>query len=258
MRVVTVGTGTVVPDPARASACLWIELRDARAAIDCGAGAVRAMERARLPWSELSHLFLSHFHSDHLNDVPALIFALRHALAVPRTASLRIAGPVGTRALFERWATALGGWLTEPGFPVSITELAAGDRFPLGAGTVRVHPTPHTEESVAYRVDGPEGSVGYTGDTGPSDALADFLAGVDLLVAECSLPDDQAMDHHLTPSRLARLARRARPGRLAVTHVYPQLWGHDLPALLRAAGYDGPVVVAEDGMEFAPRAPDAR
>ena len=252
MRVVTVGTGTVVPDPERASACVWIELGDARVVIDCGTGAIRAMARVGLPWGELSHLFLSHFHNDHLNDVPALVFALRYGLAVPRTSSLRIAGPVGTRALFERWAAALGDWLTDPGFPISIAELTPGEVFPLDDATVRVHPTPHTDESVAYRVEGPEASVGYTGDTGPSDDLADFLAGVDLLIAECSLPDDRAVDHHLTPSRLARLARRARPGRLAVTHLYPPLWGQDLPALLRAAGYDGSVVVAEDGMEFRP------
>lgn len=253
MRVVTVGTGTVVPDPERASACLWIECGDARAAIDCGSGALRAMARAGLPWGELSHLFLSHFHNDHLNDVPALLFALRHALAVPRASALQIAGPVGTRALFQRWAAALGDWLIEADFPISIAELTPDGAVPLGDGTIRVHPTPHTDESVAYRVEGPDGSLGYTGDTGPSDAVADFLAGVDLLIAECSLPDDLAIDHHLTPSRLARLARRARPGRLAVTHVYPQLWGEDLPTLLRAAGYDGSVVVAEDGMEVWPQ-----
>ena len=253
MRVVTVGTGTVVPDPERASACLWIEVGAERAVIDCGAGALRAMARADLPWGELGHLFLSHFHNDHLNDVPALVFALRHALAVPRTRPLRIAGPVGTRGLFERWAAALGEWLLHADFPISVAELTPEDVVPLGDASVRVHPTPHTDESVAYRVDGPDGSLGYTGDTGASEALAEFLAGVDLLVAECSLPDDRAIDHHLTPSRLARLARRARPGRLAVTHIYPQLRGQDLPALLRAADYDGPVVVAEDGMEFRPR-----
>lgn len=250
MRVVTVGTGTVVPDPARASACLWVELPDVRALFDCGAGAVRGMARAGLPWGGVTDLFLSHFHNDHLNDVPALLFALRYGLAVPRTAPLRVVGPVGVRALFERWADALGGWLIEPGFPLPFVEVGPGEIVPLGPATVRAHPTRHTDESVAYRVDAPGGSLGYTGDTGPNDELAEFEAGVDLLIAECSLPDDPAIDHHLTPSSLARLAGRARPGRLVVTHVYPQLQGQDLPALLREAGYDGAVVVADDGMEW--------
>lgn len=261
MRVVTVGTGTAVPDPARASACLWVELGDARAVLDCGTGALQGMARAGLPWGEVTHLVLSHFHNDHLNDVPALVFALRYGLAVPRAAPLRVVGPVGVKALFQRWAAALGAWLTEPGFPVSFSELGLEELVPIGPGTIEAHPTPHTDESVAYRLDAPDGSLGYTGDTGPSDAVADFLEGVDLLVAECSLPDDLAIDHHLSPSRVARLARRARPGTLVVTHVYPQLGNQDVVESIRRAGYRGRVVRAEDGMEFEvskPRPADPR
>lgn len=250
MRIVTVGTGTVVPDPQRASACIWIERGEERAVFDCGAGALQGLARAGLPWGAVTHLFLSHFHPDHLNDVPALVFALRHGLAVPRKAALRVAGPVGVRVLFERWTRALGEWLTEPGFPLSVTEVGPGELVPLGEATVRAHPTPHTDESLAYRIDAREGSVGYTGDTGPSDEVAEFLTGVDLLIAECSLPDDQAIDNHLSPARVARLAGRARPGTLAVTHVYPQLQDRDVAALIAQAGYRGRVVHAEDGTEF--------
>lgn len=255
MRVVTVGTGTVVPDPDRASACLWIEVPDARIILDCGAGALQGMARAGLGWGDVTHLVLSHFHNDHLNDVPALFFALRYGLAVPRTRPLQVLGPVGVQRLFERWARALGDWLIEPGFPLTITALGPEEVSPVGAGTLRAHPTPHTDESLAYRLEAPGGTLGYTGDTGESAEVADFLAGVDLLVAECSLPDDQAIDHHLTPARVARMAARARPGRLVLTHVYPQLRGEDLAARIRAAGYAGPVVHAHDGMEFRLDAP---
>ncbi len=250
MRVVTVGTGTVVPDPQRASACLWVERGPERAVFDCGAGAVQGLARAGLPWGEVTHLFLSHFHADHLGDVPALLFALRHGLLPVRTATLRVFGPVGTRSLFRRWAQALGDWLLDPGFPVPVGEVGPEEVVPVGEATVRAHPTPHTAESVAYRIDAPEGSVGYTGDTGPSEELGRFFEGVDLLIAECSLPDNQAIDNHLSPARVARLAARARPGTLVVTHVYPQLRTQDVPALVREAGYAGRVVHAADGMEF--------
>lgn len=251
MRLVTVGTGTVVPDPGRASACLWVERDTERIVMDCGTGALQGLARAGLPWGDVSHLLVSHFHTDHINDIPALVFALRHGLATPRTAPLHIAGPVGIRPLTERWAKALGDWLLDPGFPVSVSGLAPEEVFPLGDATLRVHPTPHTDESVALRVDAPEGSLGYTGDTGPSDALADFLAGVDILVTECSLPDELPVDNHLTPSRCAKLATRARPGTVVVTHVYPQLRERDVADLIRRAGYEGRVVLAQDGARFA-------
>jgi ribonuclease BN (tRNA processing enzyme) len=251
VRVVTVGTGTVVPDPARAGACLWVEHGSLRVVLDCGPGALQAMARHGLPWASVTHLALTHFHTDHLNDVPALLFALKYAVPNPRTAPLHVVGPVGTRELLARWARALGDWLAAPGFPLPVTELGPDEVCPLGDdATLAAHPTPHTDESVAYRLATPTGSLGYTGDTGASDALADFLAGVDLLVAECSLPDDRAVDHHLTPRRVAALARRARPRTLVCTHVYPPLRDTDVAAAVRAAGYDGPVVHAADGMTF--------
>ncbi|MDX1675048.1 MAG: hypothetical protein R3314_09670, partial [Longimicrobiales bacterium] len=92
--------------------------------------------------------------------------------------------------------------------------------------------------------------LGYTGDTGPSPELGAFMRGLDVLVAECSLPDDQAIDTHLSPASLAALGAHAAPGRLVVTHVYPQLAALDPVARLRAAGWDGEAVRAEDGLEL--------
>jgi ribonuclease BN (tRNA processing enzyme) len=248
MRLVTVGTGTVVPDPSRASACHWLQHDDTRIMLDCGAGALQGLARHGLDWAALDHLIISHFHADHIGEVPSLIFALRHALARPRTAPLGIWGPAGTRRLFRDWAGALGGWLVEPGFAVTIRELSPGEPQSLGGLSVDCAPTPHTEESLALRVTSRGSVVGYTGDTGPSDSLPGFFAGVDTLVAECSLPDELALDLHLTPSSLARLASGAAVPRLVVTHVYPQLQRQDVASLVRAAGYDGEIIIAEDGM----------
>ncbi|UCF19829.1 MAG: ribonuclease Z [Gemmatimonadota bacterium] len=245
----TLGTGTVVPDPDRASACHWLEQEETRLILDCGAGALQSLARADLPWAKVDHLLIRHFHADHIAEIPALIFALRHALEVPRTAALHVWGPAGTGKLFAAWATAFGTWISTPGFPVEIHELSPGRSIQIGNFRTVVEPTPHTDESLAFRLEG-DSILGYTGDTGPTDELGRFFRGADALLAECSLPDELTPEYHLSPSSLARLGMASRTPRLIVTHVYPQLQRQDVPGLIRRAGFTGDVVMAHDGMRL--------
>lgn len=250
MRLVTVGTGTVVPDASRASSCHWVEDGDTRIIVDCGAGALQGLARCKLPWAATDHLIISHFHADHIAEVPSLIFALRHALEVPRTAPLGVWGPAGTERVFAAWASAFGSWIVAPGFDLKLHEVGPGTRLPIGGMSARFAGTRHTEESLAVRLECGDSTLGYTGDTGPSAELADFFRDVTLLLAECSLPDELAQDNHLTPTGLAQLAQGAAVKRLAVTHVYPQLQRLDVPQLLRDAGFSGEIVMAYDGLEL--------
>lgn len=250
MRLVTVGTGTVVPDPERASACHWLEHGETRLLLDCGAGALQGLARCRLAWSDLDHLIISHFHADHIGEIPSLIFALRHALETPRQAPLEVWGPAGSERLFNAWADALGPWLLEPGFDVAIHELQPGEPANVGALILQVNSTPHTEESLALRFEADGSVFCYTGDTGPSEELAAFFQGADLLLAECSLPDELVADNHLSPTSLARLAKGAGVMRVAITHVYPQLRRLDAPELIRQAGYSGEIIAVSDGSEL--------
>lgn len=250
-RLVVVGSGTVVPEGDRGGSCFYLEMGGARALLDCGPGAVQGVARFGLPWERLTDVVFTHFHADHVGAVPGLFFALKHALLPERReAPLEVWGPPGTRRLFERLADALGDYLLDPGYPLRIREVPPGEARELRDGVLlRTHKTPHTDESQAVRIDGPAASVGYTGDTGPSDSLAEFMEGTDLLVCECSLGDDEVGDNHLSPSRVGRIAARARPGRLLLTHVYPHLRVRgDLLARVGAAGYDGVAELAHDGL----------
>lgn len=250
MRLVTVGTGTVVPHADHASACHWVEEGGTRIVMDCGAGGLQGLARARLPWGRLTDLLISHFHPDHIVEIPGLIFALRHGLESPREEPLRVTGPGGTQSLFEAWSKAYGPWVLDPGFGLEISELAPGSSATIGSMTVRAMSTPHTDESLAFRLEAGSGGLGYTGDTGPSDELARFFQRLDLLLAECSLPDELVGENHLSPARVARLADLAGVPRLAITHVYPQLARRDVEREIRDAGYTGEIVLAADGMEF--------
>lgn len=248
--LVVVGCGTAAPDGERVCSGYWLETPGTRMLLDCGAGIVHNMARFGLAWPDLTHLVLTHFHNDHIGDVPMLLFALKYGLARPRRAPLEVIGPVGTRQRLAGMASAFGAHVRDPGFPLAVHEVDEGASHNAGDVVLATCRTPHTASSLAYRAQAPGWTLGYTGDTGPSDGVGDFMRGVDTLIAECSLPDDQAMDIHLTPRSLADIARRARPGRLVVSHVYPQLDRASVPQQLTAHGWQGRTVMAADGLRL--------
>ena len=245
-----IGCGTVVPEADRSCSAYWLETGPLRLLLDCGPGSLRAMARTGLPWHTITDVALTHFHADHTGEIPGLLFALTYGLLPKRRREpLDVWGPPGTIAFFDRLTAAYGEFVLDPGFEIRVHETVAGGSDDLGTEVVlRTHPTPHTDESRALRVELPQSTIVYTGDTGPSDSLAEFCSGAELLVCECSLPDSHAIDTHLSPASVARLSAVADPELLLLTHVYPQFRrALDVPLLVSEAGWTGPVELACEG-----------
>lgn len=247
MRLTTIGTGTAAPHPTRVASAHLVESGPVRLLLDCGSGAVHRMANLGVDWSGITHVALTHFHADHIADLPLLIMGWRWGQLPPRRAPVTIYGPPGTGALMERMAAVYGAWMLAPDFPLTVRDLVADEILHLGDDvTVRAHPVPHTTESVAYSVSGGSRRLVYTGDTGESESLGIWAHGCDLLLAECSLPDAMAIREHLTPRQAGALAARAAAQRLVLTHFYPPVEAVDITAEV-AEFYAGPVVCATDG-----------
>ena len=75
-----------------------------------------------------------------------------------------------------------------------------------------------------------------------------FLRGAELLIAECSVPDDALVENHLSPRGVAELAADAQPRTLVLTHIYPQVEREGLTERIRSLGFCGAVKLAEDGL----------
>ncbi len=250
MRFTTLGTGTVSLSPGRSCAGYLLESPALRLLLDCGSGITRRLAELGLPWRTITHVALTHFHIDHHGDLPTLIFAWKYGFLPSRSEPVEIIGPVGTLALIERLAAAYGEWLSAPGFPFTVREVVPGDVVELPDGVrLTCFPVPHTPESVAYSMERAGRRIVYTGDTGPSDALAAWARGCDLLVCECSLPTAMSIPEHLTPEQCGALAATAAPGHLALTHFYPPVEQVDIRALIGSL-YAGPVTLAQDGWHF--------
>ena len=247
MRLTTIGTGTVSPSVSRVCAGHLVNAGSVNLLLDCGSGVVHRLARAGVDWMAITHVAITHFHADHLSDLAFLIFTWRYGAAQPRGAPVDIIGPPGMDALLTRLAGAFGDWVREPGYEVRVHETPSGDVVDLG-GEVQMSAfkVPHTEESVAYDVAHAGQRIVYTGDTGFDEGLGRWAAGCDLLLAECSLPDDREMAIHLTPRRCGELAALAHPRTLVLTHFYPPVEQVDIRGIVHDS-FDGPVVLAEDG-----------
>ena len=251
-----VGSGTLAPSSTRFSPCHLLEGNqgDACVLLDVGPGAAHALTRIGKPWRAVTHIVFSHYHADHFAGLPHLLFALKWGgPAAARRRPLRILGPPGLRRRTEALRAAYGDFVTDPGFETTYHELPRDGRWTDDEASleVRFAPARHTDHSVAVRVRLASAVLGYTGDTGPAPELGRFLAGANVLVSECAYPDPPPADNHLSPESVAAIAELAGPGVLVLTHLYPPLDAASAPALVRAAGYGGTVVCAEDGQAFA-------
>lgn len=247
MRLTTIGTGTAAPHPMRVAAAHLVESGDVRLLLDCGSGAVHRMAAFGIAWPDITHVAITHFHADHIADLPMLLMGWRWGQLPPRSEPATLVGPVGTLALIERMAAVYGAWMLAPGFPFTIQEIAPGEPVSLSESvSLSAQPVPHTLESIAYSVRDGTTNLVYTGDTGEDEALARWANGCDVLLAECSLPDAMAIREHLTPRQAGALASRAEAQRLVLTHFYPPVEMIDIIAEV-AERYAGPTVLATDG-----------
>jgi ribonuclease BN (tRNA processing enzyme) len=107
----------------------------------------------------------------------------------------------------------------------------------------------HSEDSVGFRVNTNGRSLAYSGDTDYCANLVRLGRDADLLILECSFPDEKKTKGHLTPSLAGRVAREASCHKLLLTHFYPVFQGHDIRKECQKE-FSGEILLAEDGMKI--------
>jgi ribonuclease BN (tRNA processing enzyme) len=247
MRLTTLGTGTISLVPGRACAGALVESGGEMVLLDIGSGVSHSLARHGIDWMSIGSVAITHFHVDHIGDLPTLIFAWKYGRIPGRELPLAVYGPPGTAELIGRLADAFGDWLNDPGFPVEVIQMEPGEAVRTAGGlTLESFKVPHTDESVAYSIRSTDRRLVYTGDTGWSPELAEWGRGCDLLLTECSLPSRLAIPTHLTPEQCGQLASRMETRKLVLTHFYPPIEELDVVQLVREH-YAGPVSAAVDG-----------
>lgn len=252
------GAGGAVPTPSHTPAAYWVTVDDAPILMDPGPGAlVRLVKSGLAPRGvdEIDRVLLTHLHPDHTGDLVALLFALHSPVPVSRE-PLTIHGPVGLKKFLEQLRDIYGRWLDPRLRELVVTEITPGTVLDHpGGGRIEAFAVAHPQDRLSdgclgYRFfDAEERLAVFSGDTGPCSGLEEAATGADLLVIECSTPDELATAGHLAPRDVGQVCNVARPQLVVLTHQYPDAARIDL---VQAVGkyYDGRVLQARDGSEY--------
>jgi ribonuclease BN (tRNA processing enzyme) len=250
MEITVVGSGTVVPRLERRQSCVVVEAGGETLFFDLGSGAVRGMLHASLDPFAVDRIFFTHFHPDHTVDVVPLLFSIKYGAQQKRSRPLHLVGP---EPLERFWGSVMDVWgeFMLGDYPTRVSELPHECPSPLDLPGCRLSwaPAEHRPESIAYRLDDESGAFVYTGDTEYAGSVVELARGAHTMLVECSFPNGSPVRGHLTPGGVAKIASEAGVGRVVLTHVYPAADELDLPGEV-GRGYDGEVLVAEDGLRF--------
>jgi ribonuclease BN (tRNA processing enzyme) len=252
MQLVVLGSGTSVPHASRCSPGYWIETLGGTILLDAGPDSAHRMAEENLDWPNLDAIWISHFHLDHVGGLPTLLFGYRWAPQTQqRTKPLRLFGPPGLRRLIDTIDKANDYKLFQQPYPVELNEVEHAFEFEiLPRVQATVTKTPHTDESLALRLtDQSRKMLVFTSDTGFSEELITFAAGVDLLLIECSFRRNKPVPIHLELADAMKIASESKPKRVVLTHLYPEWDGANLVVEARAL-WPGETIESTDGLRI--------
>ena len=262
MRVTVLGKSPSWQDAGGACSGYLVEDGGAALLMDCGNGVFGKL-RSHRDYVEIDAVVISHLHADHFFDLFPYAYGL---LLAPRQQPVPVAGypgtdhparprllvPPGARGTMRAIGNAWGdGALVESAFRLeeydTVSELEVG---PLRLRFARV---PHYVLTHAIEIRSTESSKRLTfgADCRPNDELVSFAEDTDLLIIEATLPRPErtGVRGHLTPEEAGDHARRARAGRVVLTHISDELdqeWARDEAS----KAFGAPVEVASDGAVF--------
>lgn len=189
--------------------------------IDCGIGTMRRMLQAGIQSERVKTIFFTHLHSDHdlgLADVMANDYFRLELAGSAQT--INIYGPPQTKELVDaafRYITIsvrpfaaeipssyrmVNGEFASP----FVTHGINREGIVFQDDKIRVTAAENTHyalmpvqsrrqmKSYSYRIETPHGVIVFTGDTGPSDAVARLAKDATVLVAESSYRDAEGLD----------------------------------------------------------------
>jgi len=245
MKLTILGSGTAVPRINRNMSGYLLEIGNEKILFDSGPGTIRQLLKLKVKIPSIDNIFYTHFHPDHITDLLGIL-VVNHSNNFK--GSLNLHGPVGIKEYFNFVKKVTMGKLN---YNVKVKEMRNNSRtkIPMNDIIIKSIKSKHTDSSVSYRIENNGKSIVYSGDTDYSDEIIKISKNTDLLILECSFPDNKKVKGHLTPSLCGKIAAKANVKKLVLTHLYPECDKVDIKKQC-SKEYKGNIVLAKDFMKI--------
>ncbi len=280
-QVTLLGTGDPIPRVDRFGPATLVEVAGQELLFDVGRGASQRLVQLNIPLSALDGVFITHFHSDHINGLADLWMT---GWIPPwfgrRSEPFEVWGPVGTKSMLDHLELAYSENTRvripdELLAPEGIDTLAHefdedGVVYEKDGVVVTAFAVEHGDlikPSYGYRVDYDGRSVVISGDTRYDENLIAAAQGADLIIHEVALVSDELLAsseqmrrivaHHTLPEEAGLVFDKIDPKLAVYTHLVmlsnpPEFPEAPLSSLLTRTrtNYSGPLMIGEDLMTF--------
>lgn len=193
--------------------------------IDAGLSPARQMHSINRVLPEVSYVFISHVHADHLQGLPYAIFArgVQERTYGRKVDPLKIVSHSEGISAAQQICKLL---YPERPLQAEWIEIRNGDSLQINADLkVHVLAVDHTVTCFAYRFDGPNESLTFSADTLPSEALINFAKGSTVMIQEAfgTVPDFGEVHKNLKHSlgiHAGEVAEKANIANLLLYHMH--------------------------------------
>lgn len=243
--LVVLGSANAIPDENHENTYLALLGETRQILIDCAGSPVVRLKQAGIDLGQLTDLFLTHFHPDHVAGVPSLLMSM---WLLGRRQPLNIYGLHHTLDRIEK-LMGFYEWDEWPDFfPVVFHRLPAEKMtLALSCDQFQIFTSPvcHLIPAIGLRIEELQTGrvLAYSCDTEPCENVVDFAAEADILIHESTGP----YPGHSSAAQAGNIAARAKVESLFLIHYNPRE-----TALVAQAQkeFPGPVKLAEDFMKM--------
>lgn len=242
-KIIILGTANAIPDENHENTHFAVIGAQRQILIDCVGNPVVRLKKAGIDLNQLTDLFLTHFHPDHVAGVPALLMSM---WLLGRRERLAIYGLHHTLDRIEKLMS-FYEWDQWPDFfPVAFHRLPAKPQTQaLQCDELQIFTSPvcHLLPTIGLRIESrlTRRVLAYSCDTAPCDSVVQLADKADLLIHEAT----GAHPGHSSAAQAGEIAARAEAGHLYLIHYNPQ--DETLVAQAQTT-FSGPVTRAEDFM----------
>lgn len=221
MKMTVIGCAGSYPGPDSPASCYLFEAPHKgdtfRFVVDLGNGALGGLQRVIDP-RKLDAIALSHLHPDHCLDMCGL-YVLSKYHPDGGVAPIPVHAPAGAGAyLSTAYGSGDGAGMVEQ---FDFNDWDVEKPVDIGPFTVTAALVDHPIPSYALKITDGRSTLVYSGDTGPTELLAEFVNGADAFLCEASFVEsaDNPPNLHLTGAEAGTYATRGKVGQLLITHI---------------------------------------